>query len=263
MPRQPFPDLGVLVGGVIVEDDVNCLAGRDVTLERAQEADERLVPVALHVARPHRALEHPGSRPGQAFQRGEQGGRAPEAVSGAGVTNVIMGHGGAATLLQRQSRLGAVEGMNRRLLVDRQHHGMGRRVHVKPDHGMKLVREGGVVRELEAPPAMRREAMRLPDLLDGGHRQPGRLGHGARRPVRGLVRRRKRQVDHFAGPVIGNRRDARRARPVPQQAVHALMHEALLPAPHRALRGAGRSHDRVGTDALGAEQMIRARQTCF
>jgi len=67
-------------------------------------------------------------------------------------------------------------------------------------------------------------------------------------------RRRKRETDHLCSQIIGNRRNARWPCPVPHQAVHALMHEALLPAPHPALHSAGRSHDRVGTDALGAQQ---------
>jgi hypothetical protein len=46
---------------------------------------------------------------------------------------------------RRQPRLGAVERLGLRLLVDRQHHGVLRRVYVKPDHGMQLVREGGIV----------------------------------------------------------------------------------------------------------------------
>jgi len=40
--------------------------------------------------------------------------------------------------------------------------------------------------------------MRLSDLLDGGHRQLGCIGHGAGGPEGCLVRRRrKRQVDHY------------------------------------------------------------------
>jgi hypothetical protein len=45
-----IPDLRVLVGGVIIEDHVNRLAGRDVALQRLEEADERLEPVAAMIA---------------------------------------------------------------------------------------------------------------------------------------------------------------------------------------------------------------------
>src|SRR6266567_3882936 len=40
----------MLVGGVVVEDDVDHLAGRHLGLDRVQEADELLMAVALHVA---------------------------------------------------------------------------------------------------------------------------------------------------------------------------------------------------------------------
>src|SRR4051812_30668151 len=40
----------MLVGGVVVEDDVDHLAGRHLGLDRVQEAHELLMAVALHVA---------------------------------------------------------------------------------------------------------------------------------------------------------------------------------------------------------------------
>src|SRR5512140_189420 len=48
--RSCRSDLGMLVGGVVVEDDVDHLAGRHLGLDRVQEADELLMAVALHVA---------------------------------------------------------------------------------------------------------------------------------------------------------------------------------------------------------------------
>jgi len=46
------------VGGVVVDDRVNGLVPRDLALERVEEADELLVPVAGHVAAEHGAIEH-------------------------------------------------------------------------------------------------------------------------------------------------------------------------------------------------------------
>jgi hypothetical protein len=56
------------MGAVVVEDHVDHLAGRHGALERVEEADELLVPLALHAAADHRAVEH--------VERREQGGRA-------------------------------------------------------------------------------------------------------------------------------------------------------------------------------------------
>ena len=50
VPVEPGADLGMLVGGVVVEDDVDHLAGRHIGLDRVQEAHELLMAVALHVA---------------------------------------------------------------------------------------------------------------------------------------------------------------------------------------------------------------------
>src|SRR5512132_3312110 len=58
MTAEPGADLRVLMGGVIVENGVDDLASRDVALETVEEANELLVPVVLHVAADHRAVEH-------------------------------------------------------------------------------------------------------------------------------------------------------------------------------------------------------------
>ena len=59
-----------------------------------------------------------------------------------------MGHGAGPALLNRQARLGAIERLDLRLLIDRQHHGMGRRVDIEPDHVADL---GGEVRVAAEP----------------------------------------------------------------------------------------------------------------
>ena len=60
-----------------------------------------------------------------------------------------MGHGLGAALLQRQARLGAVERLDLALFVDRQHHGVRRRIDVQPDDVLDLGGEVGIGRELE------------------------------------------------------------------------------------------------------------------
>jgi hypothetical protein len=49
MTRQPCPHGGVLVGGVVVENDVNDLADRDLAFNGVEEADELLMAMTLHV----------------------------------------------------------------------------------------------------------------------------------------------------------------------------------------------------------------------
>ena len=96
MTAQPGDHLGVLVGGVVVEDGVDGLAGGDLALDGVEEADELLMPVALHAAADDLAF--------QDVEGGEQGGRA--------VALVVVGHGPGPPLLHRQARLGAVQGLD-------------------------------------------------------------------------------------------------------------------------------------------------------
>ncbi len=47
MPHDPGADFLVLVGGVVVENDVDALACRNVSLKGVEEADELLMPVSV------------------------------------------------------------------------------------------------------------------------------------------------------------------------------------------------------------------------
>ena len=239
VPGQPSADLLVLVGGVVVEDHVNHLAGRDVALQGIQKPDEFLMAMALHVAPDHGAVEDvEGSK-----KRGRP------------VAPIVMGQRCAASPLQGQPRLGPVERLNLRLLIDAEHHRVRPRIDIEADDIPELRREGGIGRELEVSPTVGGEAMGLPDLLHRRDREPDHLGHGAGGPMGCLVRRRREgQAHHRLDARRGNRSLARRAGLVPQQPVDAALHEALLPAPHRRLGFARCRHDAVRPDAVGGEQ---------
>src|SRR6476660_8647058 len=92
----------MLVGGVVVEDDVDHLAGRHLGLDRVQEAHELLMAVALHVAADDGPVED--------VERSEQG-RGAMAL-------VVVRHGAEPALLQRQARLGAIESLDLALLME-------------------------------------------------------------------------------------------------------------------------------------------------
>ena len=64
MVGEPGTDLGMLVGGVVVDNGMDQLAGRHLRLDGVEEADELLMAMALHVAADDRAVEH--------VERGEQ-----------------------------------------------------------------------------------------------------------------------------------------------------------------------------------------------
>src|SRR6516164_7227291 len=58
MPRQPSQHFGMLVGGVVVEDNMDRLVGGDFALDGVEKADEFEVTVALHAAANDGAVEH-------------------------------------------------------------------------------------------------------------------------------------------------------------------------------------------------------------
>src|SRR5512147_473077 len=91
MPGEPVHHLRMLVGGVVVENEMNDLACRHLRLDGIEEADELLMPMALHAAADDGTF--------QDIQCGEQRGRA--------VALVVVGHRAGAALLHRQAGLGA------------------------------------------------------------------------------------------------------------------------------------------------------------
>ena len=97
MLREPFAHLRVPVSGIVVDDRMDRLSPRNLGVDVIEEADELLMPVALHVATDDGAVEN--------VEGGEQGGCA--------VAFVVVGHRPGAPRLHRQSRLGAVEGLDR------------------------------------------------------------------------------------------------------------------------------------------------------
>ena len=55
---EPSSHIGMLVGGVVVEDHMHGFAGRHFCLDRIEEADKLLMTMALHIASDHGSVEH-------------------------------------------------------------------------------------------------------------------------------------------------------------------------------------------------------------
>jgi hypothetical protein len=133
MAGRPSPHGGMLVGGVVVEDRVDCLAGGDLTLDGVEKADKLLMPVALHVAADNDSVEH--------VHRGKQGCRP--------VPLVVVCQGSGAAFLERQAGLGAVKSLDLALFVDGKNNGVRRRIDIESDDVAQLVDERGVFGQLE------------------------------------------------------------------------------------------------------------------
>jgi hypothetical protein len=75
------------------------------------------------------------------------------------------------------------------LLIDREHHGMGRRMHVEADNVLDLCGKGGVGGVLEGAQRVRLQVVLFSVALDRAQRQTDRLGHHPVGPVGGVARR--------------------------------------------------------------------------
>ena len=96
---------------------------------------------------------------------------------------VVVGHGPGLAGLERQARLGAIERLDLRLLVDRQHDRVLGRGDVEADDILELGGEIGIVGALEGAHPVRLEVVRLPDPLHRAQADAARLGHRPAGPV--------------------------------------------------------------------------------
>jgi len=174
VPRQPSADGGMFVGGVVVHDGVDGLAGGNLALHRIEKADELLMAMTLHIAAHHGSVE-------------DVHGRKQRCRS---VPLVIVDHRSGAALLRRQPGLGSVEDLDLALFVDGQNHGVRRRIDVEADHIAQLLDEFGIPGKLELANAMGLQPMGPPDTLNRGNADAGHPRHGCACPTRGLGRRR-------------------------------------------------------------------------
>src|SRR4029079_6106924 len=201
-----------------------------------EEADELLVPMALHVAADDGAVEN--------VKGGKQRGRA--------VALVVVGHGSGAALFHRQAWLSAVERLDLALLVDRDHDRMGWWIDIEADDIAQFVDKLWIRRGLEVFDPVRLKAMRAPDALDGTCADIDGLRHHGGGPM-GRLRWRLglgERHDTF-GDVRPQRLDARGACLIVQETVITGLHEAFLPAPNTGL---GPAHDLIGANTVRAQQ---------
>src|SRR6476659_6403948 len=146
MPGQPFLHAGMFVGRIVVDNGMERLSRRDLRLDSVEEADELLVPVALHVAADDSAVED--------VEGGEQRRRA--------MAFVVVGHGSGAALLHRQAGLGAIKGLDLALLINREDDRVSGRVDIEADDVTQFVDKLRVGGELELLQPVRLKAVRTP-----------------------------------------------------------------------------------------------------
>lgn len=156
VPGQPVLHRRVLMGGVVVGDQVQSLVLGRLAVDFARELQLLNVRVALLALTDDLAVQH--------VQRGEQRGRA--------VALIVVRHRLCSPLLQRQPRLRAVQRLHLALFVAAQHQGVLGRGHVQAHDVLELVDELRIPRDFEAAHDMWLEPVRLPMPHDGAALTP-------------------------------------------------------------------------------------------
>ena len=118
MAFKPRFDLGMLVGRVIVHDQMQVQLWRGLVINQFQKLDPLLMAVTIHAG--------PNDAPFGHLQSSEQG-RGPVAF-------VVVGHGSQSSLDQGQSGLGSVQRLNRCFLIGAQHQRVFGRVEIQAHH---------------------------------------------------------------------------------------------------------------------------------
>ena len=155
------------MGGVVVHDDVQIEVGGGLAIDRVEEANELLMPMAPHALANHRAIEHAESR--------EQGGRA--------VTLVVVRHRPTAAFFHWKAWLGAIESLDLTFLVDTQHKGFVRGIERESDDLVELLDKLFVAADFEGLDEMGFEVVLFPDTTDRRLTEAMCLGHAPRAPV--------------------------------------------------------------------------------
>ena len=168
----------------------------------------------------------------------------------------------AASPLEGQAGLGAVQSLDLAFFVHTQHQSVLGRAQIEADDIFQFLNEGGVVTDFETLHAMRLKTVTAPDMAHAGGADPHCGGHGTRAPVRGLRRGFAcRHADHAldqagadAGPATGTGR------------IFLQPHQAQSEAPAPARNFFGRDAESLGNVLIrlsrsGTQFTMRARST--
>ncbi|MCY1298284.1 hypothetical protein D9M70_477640 [compost metagenome] len=169
---EPRLHIGVLVGCIVVSDQMELAVLGRTSINLPQEAQPLLVSMLCH------ALTNDTSVEG--VHRREQGRHA--------MTLVVVSHRLTATWLQRQAWLGPVKRLNLALLVAREDQCVFGWIEIQPDDVFQLLGKVFIVRHLETHHPMRLESMRLPDAPHARRTDAGLRCHTSRTPMRRVIR---------------------------------------------------------------------------
>ena len=139
MSPQPLLDLGVFVGSIIVEDQMQIQPGRKFSVQVSEEPQKLLMAVSLHTVADDSAF--------QQVQRCKQG--------GCSVALIIMRQSSTAAFLHGQAWLGSLQRLNLAFFIHTEDDGLVGRIEVETNHIGELLDKLFVPREFEGSDPMR------------------------------------------------------------------------------------------------------------
>jgi protein-export membrane protein SecD len=216
---EPVADLGALVGGKVVEDDMDVEVLGDLLVDLLEEGEHVDAGVTL--------LAVGDDLAGADVQGGEE-------VGGA-VALVVVGHRPGPTRLHRQRRLRPVQGLALGLLVEGEDRSPFRRVQVQGDDVGALLLETRIVRDFEGGDLPRLQLMITPDPSDGVLTEPQVLPQRACRPMRRGVGRQLllSHPHHLGDRAVRQTGLAAPTRSDLADTLNSLLLKAFPPADHR------------------------------
>ena len=211
-PFQPGLHLRVLVGAVVVHDQMQRHVVRHLAVDGLQERQPLAMSMLGRRQAEDLAIE---------VAEGREESDGPMAV-------VVVGSGADVADAERQPRLRSLESLALALLVAAKDQGSIRWIEVEADDVPELRLELGVLGDLERPCNVRLDVVAGPDPLDRSLGDPHSIGHGAHRPPPPSRGRRRRPSDDPLAHLRRNRRLAPPTRCI-CQASQAFLAEAFLP----------------------------------
>ena len=160
------------MGSVVVANQMQCVVLGGFPIDLAQEGEPFVMTVTRVAASNDRAVER--------IQCGKERRGA--------MTLVVVGQRPRTALLQRQPRLGTVQGLNLTLLVAAEHQRMLGWRQIQSDDVFELLDKLRVARDLEGLDQMRLEPIGAPDPQHAAVADPDSCRQRARAPVCGALR---------------------------------------------------------------------------
>jgi len=164
---QPESHLGMLMSGVVVDDQMNIEFFWYGVIDALEELKELLMPMTC--------LALGQDSAGGDVERGEQGGGA--------MANVVVGDSFDISQSHGQHGLSPVEGLYLALLIDGEHDRVVRRVQIEPHDIADFFHEERITGQLKVLRAMRLNGKRLEHTMDSRLRKSVRIGGLTNAPV--------------------------------------------------------------------------------